>query len=53
MQAGLTKKRLTFRDVFTSDPMLLHLVKVICIFIRLVPSTAQEDLVISLGVCRR
>ena len=49
MQAGLTKKRLTFRDVFTSDPMLLHLAKVICIFIRAEPSTACEDFAIALA----
>jgi transposase-like protein/IS1 family transposase len=49
MQAGLTKKRLTFRDVFTSIPKFLHLVKVNCIFIRQVTSTAHEDFVISMA----
>jgi hypothetical protein len=49
MQAGLTKKRLTFRDIFTSIPKFLRLVKVHGIFIRQVTSTAQEDLAISMA----
>jgi len=49
MQAGLTQKRLTFRDMFTSIPKLLRLVKVNCIFIRQLTSTAQEDFVISMA----
>jgi hypothetical protein len=47
IQAGLTKKRLTFRDIFTSIPNVLRLVKVNCIVIRQVTSTAQQDFVIS------
>src|SRR5665811_1540545 len=39
MQAGLAKKRLTFRDIFTSIPKFLCLVNVTCIFIRQVTST--------------
>ena len=49
MQAGLAKKRLTFRDIFKSIPKLLRLVNVTCIFIRPVTSTAQEDFVISIA----
>ena len=49
MQAGLTKKRLTFRDVFTSIPMLLRLDKIICIFIRRIPLTAHANFVISVA----
>ena len=49
MQAGLTKLRLTFRDVFMSITKFLHLVKVNFIFIRLVTSTANEDFVISMA----
>ena len=49
MQAGLTKKRLTFRDIFTSIPNVLRLVKVNGIFIRHVTSTAQQDFVISMA----
>jgi IS1 family transposase len=33
VQAGLTKKRLTFRDVFPSSPTLLRLARSVCIFI--------------------
>ena len=49
MQAGLTKKWLTFRDVFTSIPKFLRLVKVHCIFIRQATSTAQQDFAISMA----
>ncbi len=47
MQAGLTPKRLMFRDIFTSIPKFLRLVKVNSIFIRQATSTAQQDFVIS------
>jgi transposase-like protein/IS1 family transposase len=49
MQAGLTKKRLTFRDIFLSLPRFLRLIKVNCILIRRATSTAQEDFVISMA----
>jgi hypothetical protein len=49
MQAGLTKKRLTFRDIFTSIPNVLRLVKVNYIVIRQVTSTAQQDFVTSMA----
>ena len=44
MQAGLTKKRLTFRDIFISIPNVLRLVKVNCIVIRQVTSTGSKTL---------
>jgi hypothetical protein len=47
MQAGLTKKRLTFRDVFLSMPKFSRLVNVTCIFIRPVTSTTHGNFVIS------
>jgi hypothetical protein len=49
MQAGLAKRRLTFRDIFTSLPRFLRLIKVHCIYIRQVTSTAQQDFVISMA----
>src|SRR5450759_477927 len=49
MQAGLTQKRLTFRDVFTAIPMFLRLVNVTCVFIRQAPSTAQQEFLISMA----
>jgi hypothetical protein len=49
MQAGPIKKRPTFRDVFTSIPNVLRLVKVNCIVIRQVTSTAQQHFVISIA----
>ena len=48
MQAGLTHKRLTFREVFMSISTFLRWVKVHGIFIRQVISTAQEDFVVSM-----
>ena len=49
MQAGLTRQRLTFRDIFTSIPKFLRFVKVHCIFIRQATSTPQDDFVNSLA----
>jgi transposase-like protein/IS1 family transposase len=47
MQAGLTSKRLTFRDVFTSVPNFLCLVMTVCVFIFQAHSTGREDSAIS------
>ncbi len=47
MQAGLTKKRLTFRDVFTSVPNFLCLVRTVCVFIFEANSPGREDSAIS------
>ena len=49
MQAGLTLKRLTFREVFLTISTFLRWVKVHCIFIRQVISTTQEDFVVSMA----
>jgi hypothetical protein len=51
MQAGLTKQRLTFRDIFTSISKFLRLVfiKVNCVIVRQVYSTVQEDFVTSMA----
>ncbi len=47
MQAGLTQKRLTFRDVFTSVPNFLCLVRTVCVFIFEANSPGREDSAIS------
>ena len=47
MQAGLTQKRLTFRDVFTSIPNFLCLVRTVCVFIFHANSPGREDSPIS------
>ena len=47
MQAGLAKKRLTFRDVFMSVPNFLCLVKTVCVFIFHMNSPGRKDLAIS------
>ena len=50
MQAGLTKKRLRFRDVFTSVPNFLCLVKTVCVFIiQQANLTRLEDSAISMA----
>ena len=49
MQAGLTKKRLTFRDVFTSVPNFLCLVRTVCVLVVHANSTKREDLVTSMA----
>ena len=47
MQAGLAKKRLTFRDVFMSVPNFLCLGKTVCVFIFHMNSPGRKDLAIS------
>ena len=49
MQAGLTKKRLTFRDVFTSISNFLCLVRTVCVLIVHANPTKREDLVTSMA----
>jgi len=49
MQAGLTIKRLTFRDIFTSFPNFLRLVRLIYIFIHQEILTRQDDIGISMA----
>ncbi len=43
MQAGLVRKRLTLRDIFTSIPYFWRLIKTVCVFILEVNSTGLED----------
>jgi hypothetical protein len=47
MQAGLTLKRLTFRDIFTFVPNFLCWIRIVCVFIVHANSPRQEDLAIS------
>ncbi len=47
MQAGLTPKRLTFREVFLSALHFLCLVMTVCVFIFQAHSTGREDSAIS------
>ena len=47
MQAGLTPKRLTFRNVFTSVPDFLCLVTTVCVFFFHANSPGREDAAIS------
>ena len=47
MQAGLTYKRLTFRDVFTFVPNFFCLVRTVCVFIFHANSPGREDFAIS------
>jgi IS1 family transposase len=47
MQAGLTHKRLTFRDVFTSISTFLCWVRTVCMFIFQADSPGREDSVIA------
>ncbi len=47
MQADLTSRRLTFRDIFTSIPNYLRLVRTVCVFIFHANSTDREDSAIS------
>ena len=47
MQAGLTKKRLTFPDGFTAIPNVLRFVRFICLFIRHENSILRDEIVIS------
>ncbi len=47
MQAGLTRNRLTFRDIFTSLPTFWRLIKTVCVFILEANSTGREDSAIS------
>ncbi len=49
MQAGLTHKRLTFRDVFTSISNFLCLVRTICLLVVHTNPTKREDLVTSMA----
>ena len=49
MQAGLTHKRLTFRDVFTSISNFLCLVRTVCVLIVHSNPTKREDLVTSMA----
>ncbi len=46
-QAGLTQKRLTFRDVFASVPNFLCLVRTVCVFIFHANLPGREDSAIS------
>ena len=50
MQAGLTPKRLTFRDVVTSIPNFLRFLWIVSRFIFQANSTGREDLTISEAV---
>ena len=50
MQAGLTQKRLTFRDVFASVPNFLCLVMTVCVFIFHANSPGRKDSAISEAV---
>jgi len=47
MQAGLTLMQLSFRDIFTSVPNFLCLVRIVCVFIFEANSTGREDSAIS------
>ena len=47
MQAGLVRNQLTFRDIFTSMPNFLRLIKTVCEFIFQAISTGREDLAVS------
>ena len=47
MPAGLTKKRLTFRDVFMSVPKFLCLVRIVWVLIFEANSTGRENSAIS------
>ena len=47
MQAGLTRKRLTLRDIFTSIDNFLRLIRIVWEFILEVNSTGQEDSAVS------
>ncbi len=49
MQAGLTQKRLTFRNVFTSIPNFLHFVRIICILIFHANSSKRDDSAVSMA----
>jgi hypothetical protein len=46
MQAGLAKKRLSFRDIFLSIPNFLRLVRFIGIFVRQEKSALRDNLAI-------
>src|SRR5450756_2530924 len=49
MQAGLTKQRLTFRDIFTSIPKFLRLARSVCVFILQTKSTGSDYSAISIA----
>jgi transposase-like protein/IS1 family transposase len=49
MQAGLTKQRLTFRDIFTSIPKFLRLARALCVFILQTKSTGSDFSAISIA----
>jgi hypothetical protein len=49
MQAGLTKQRLTFRDIFTSIPTFLRLARAVCVFNLLTKSTGGDNFAISIA----
>jgi IS1 family transposase len=49
MQAGLTKQRLTFRDIFTSIPKFLRLARALCVFILQTKSTGSDYSAISIA----
>jgi hypothetical protein len=49
MQAGLARKRLTFRDVFASVRNFLCLVRTVCVFIFQAHSPSREDSAISVA----
>ena len=51
MQAGLVRNRLTLRDIFTSIPNVLCLVRTVCGFIFQANSTWREDSAISEWTC--
>jgi hypothetical protein len=49
MQAGLTPKQLTFRDIFTSVPNFLCLIRTVWVFIFHPNSTGRQDTAISMA----
>ena len=49
MQAGLTKKRMTFRDVFTSNPTFLRLARTVFVFLLQRKSSGRENSAISIA----
>ena len=49
MQAGLTKRRLTFRDIFTSIATFLRLARSVCVFILQRKSSGSGNPAISIA----
>ncbi len=43
MQAGLTKRRLAFREIFSSTIVLLAWKKITCVFVRSVRSIIYDE----------